>query len=292
MIPLILVFFTQINIATVLQPKYRNEKLTIGDPFAITVSITRPIDMAVSEPFVDSLGPFMILDQTSKTVQKKGSVLTTYDIRLAAFTAGNLELPGFRVTRMRGDTIDTITGNVIPLTIQSVMPEDMTDINDIKKAVEFPNFLPLIIAGIVIGCVLLAYAAYRIIRTIVRTRATETPLLPPWIEALAAIDTIPVQEWLGKGLIKKYYYALSEILKRYIERRFVFNAAEQTTSELVATMKAKQIPLRDEFHHFFQRADMVKYAKLIPGESEIRTAVHTAKDLVNQTTPQEQGSAQ
>jgi hypothetical protein len=289
---LIFLFFTQLNVTTVLQPRFRNEKLTIGDPFAITVSITHPIDITVSEPFVDSLGPFMILDQTSKTVKKKGSVLTTYDMRLAAFNTGDLELPRFQVTHMHGDTVDTVISTIVPLTIQSVMPEDMTDINEIKKEVAFPNFLPLIITGILIGCALIACVAYRIIRTIVRARAAETPLLPPWIEALAAIDTIPAQDWLGKGWIKKYYYALSEILKRYIERRFVFNAAEQTTSELVSTMKAKQVPLRDEFYRFFQRADMVKYAKLVPPENEVRSAVHAAKDLVNQTMPQEQESAQ
>lgn len=292
MIALILFFFAQTNVTTILQPKYRNERLTIGDPFEVTVSITHPAGIPVSEPFVDSLGPFMILDQTSKTVQEKGSVVTTHDIRMAAFTAGDLQLPGFQITHMRGDTVDTVTSNAVPITIQSVMPGDMTDINDLKKAAEFPNFLPLIIAGIVIGCALVAFFVYRTVRTIMRKRTAEIPLLPPWIEALAAIDTIPVKEWLNKGWIKKYYYALSEILKRYIERRFAFNAAEQTTSELINTMKSKQVPFRDEFHRFFQRADLVKYAKLVPPENEVQTAVHTAKDLVNQTTPQQQEPAQ
>lgn len=289
---IILLMFAQISVTTNLQPGDVNRKLTIGDPFAITVTVSHPSNIAVSEPFMDSLGPFMILDRTSKTVQEKGLVKATYDMRVAAFGTGDLEIPGFKVARMRGDTVDTIAGKGIPLTIHSVMPDDMTDINDLKKAAEFPNFLPLIIAGIVIAAAVLAYIAYRTIRRIAWKRTAETPLLPPWIEALAAIDTLPVQEWLGRGWVKKYYYALSEILKRYIERRFAFNAAEQTTSELVATMKARKIPLRDEFHRFFQHADLVKYAKLVPPERETQRAVHTAKDLVNQTTPQEQEAAQ
>ena len=292
MLALLLLIMSQVDISTEIIARYRNEDLTIGDPFEITVAITHPADVTVSEPFVDSLGPFMILEQTSKVVTEKGMVNNHYAIRMAAFDTGEMDLPRFMLMHSRGDTIDTIVSDPVPITIQSVLPDDMTDINDIKKAVEFPNFLPLIIAGIVVACTLLGYVVFRVVRRLLRQRTKAAPLIPPWIEALAAIDMIPVHEWLAKGWIKRYYYALSEILKRYIERRYVFNAAEQTTSEIIASMKAHKLPLRDRFHEFFVHADLVKYAKVIPPDREIQTAAQTARDLVHQTIPQKEEDTQ
>jgi hypothetical protein len=285
MILLLLLTLSPVDISTEITARYRNKELTIGDPFEITVTITHPAGVTVSEPFVDSLEPFMILEQTNRVVTEKGMVHNHHAIRMAAFDTGEMDLPQFMLMHTRGDTIDTIVSDPVPITIQSVLPDDMADINDIKKAVEFPNFLPLIIAGIVVACALLGYIIYRTVRYLIRRRTHAAPLIPPWIEALAAIDTIPVDEWLARGWIKRYYYALSEILKRYIERRFVFNAAEQTTSEIIATMKIQKVPLRDQFYDFFTRADMVKYAKVIPPNREIQTAMQKARDLVNQTTP-------
>jgi len=285
MIVLLLLFVTQVDITTTLAAKYRNQPMTIGDPFEISVTITHPLGVEVSEPFMDSIGPFMLLDQANRTITEKGVVRSIHDIKLTVFDTGELDLPQFRIIHTSGNTIDTIASNVVPITIKSTLPDDMTDIHDIKKAIEFPDFLPLIIAGIVLAGALLAFFAYRIIRRILRTRTAEAPHLPPWIEALAAIDTIPVKEWLAQRWIKRYYYALSEILKRYIERRFAFNAAEQTTSEIITTMKVKKLPLRNEFHDFFLRADMVKYAKTVPPDPELLAAIQAAKNLVNQTTP-------
>jgi hypothetical protein len=168
------------------------------------------------------------------------------------------------------------------------MPEDMNDINDLKKAVEFPNFVPLIILGIIIGSAIAGYFICKYIKRLKRERETAKPLPPPWIEAIVAIENIPVKEWLKKGLIKRYYYALSEILKRYIERRFGFNAAEQTTTEIIYSLKLQKAPLREDFSKFFTRADLVKYAKFVPPEDESIVAANKAKELVNNTRPKEE----
>jgi hypothetical protein len=103
---------------------------------------------------------------------------------------------------------------------------------------------------------------------------------------------LPAQDLLAKGLIKKYYYALSEILKRYLERRFEFPAIEQTTTEIVSSMRTRKTPLREDFGRFFDHADMVKYAKFIPPQKEIEGAALAVKDLVIRTKPAEASSGE
>jgi hypothetical protein len=112
------------------------------------------------------------------------------------------------------------------------------------------------------------------------------PLPDPWTEALGALAAIPVAEWLDAGQVKRYYYTASEILKRYLERRFEFPAREQTSTEIFREMKVRKVPERDGFGDFFRGADMVKYAKVVPPRPEMELVVVAACGLVRATTPE------
>jgi len=98
---------------------------------------------------------------------------------------------------------------------------------------------------------------------------------------------MPWREWLEAGQVKRYYYALSEVLKRYIERRFEFHAAEQTTTEVLAAMRLNKTPMRDDIGRFFTRSDLVKYSKAVPPEDEARSAIDEVRELVIKTMPQQ-----
>jgi hypothetical protein len=284
---ILLFILAQIEISTELGKEYVNKTMTIGDPFEIMVVAKYPPGTRISEPFVDSLEPFFLIDQKSGSVEERGMVSNTYRIKMVPFGTGELRIPSFRFLVQREDKVDTLSSNEIDLKVAGVMPEEMQDINDLKKAVEFPNFLPLIIASILILGLVLGYLAYRYMRRLNRLRSVPKPRPPAWAEAIAVLEGMPVDEWLAKGFFKKYYYTISETLKHYLERRFSFRAAEQTTTEIVANLKAMRIPQRDEFDQFFTRADMVKYAKHVPPDDEMKTAVRVAIDLVMKTKPEE-----
>ncbi len=287
---LIFFFLAQIEINTRITKEYENKELTIGDPFEIEVSVTHPQDAKISAPFVDSLEPFLILSQDKTIIMEKGMETNTYLMRMVPFNTGELTIPAFKFVHTHGDTTDTLTSNTVPLTITSVLPEDMSamqDIKDLKEAVEYPDYRPWIILGIVIALGAIGFFGYRFVKKFLTRRARAVPPAPPWIEALVAIENIPVQEWIEKRSIKKYYYTLSEILKWYIERRYAFNAAEQTTTEIVTELKRKKVALRDAFGTFFHRADLVKYAKLVPGDAEMFQAIEIARDLVTKSKPLE-----
>lgn len=288
----LLALLAQTTIDVAIDQHYLNKKLTIGDPFTITLTLSYPQQDMMSEPFADSLGAFVITEQKNTLRQTGGMVTSTYLMKLVAFDTGELQIPAFTVMHTHADSVDTLTSTPLSISIASVLPEDMTDINDLKPAVEYPNFLPLIIAGILVASGILTYGAIWLIKRYRKLKAIATPPVPPWIEALAALENIPVSEWIEKGMVKRYYYTLSEILKRYLERRFTFNALEQTTTEIVYQMKTQKVPLRDDFSIFFTRADLVKYAKLIPPAEELQGAAARVRSLVEQTTPTTEEKAQ
>jgi len=143
----------------------------------------------------------------------------------------------------------------------------------------------------VFGAAGLGYGGWRLYRRYRRIRLYGALLPDPWDEALAGLDRIPADDWLATGHFKRYYYSVSEILKRYLTRRFQFPAIDQTTTEIVRAMKAAKTPEREGFGEFFQRADMVKYAKFVPPVSEAAAIIPTARELVKATTPKPEPSS-
>jgi hypothetical protein len=286
--PLLILFLLQIDVKTKLLPEYANRRLTVADPFEVSIILNYPQAGKISEPLPDSLPPFTVTNLSSKVVQQKGRATSTYRIKLRAFAVGDLKLPVFKFVYREGTAPpETLTSEPIGIKIASVMPKDMKDINDVKKMIEFPDILPFILLIIFILLSAAAFFGLKLYHRLKRIRAEAAPSVPAWDEALQAIDRLAKMDLVAKGFIKKYYYALSEILKRYIERRYEFNAVEQTTTEIMAAMRFHKIQERDEFGRFFLRADMVKYAKFVPPREETSAAALQVRDLVVKTKPEE-----
>jgi len=265
-----------------------SKQLTVGDPFKMTFTVKHPKPIPISPLAVDTIDPFGIVEQkvSQKTLGDK--MISTFDLKVAAFATGDLKIPPFRVffqTNPKDTILKYVASDSIPISIASVLSEDMRDINDIKKPIDFPNLLPLIIIGILIGLGVVTFIGLRFAKRFRKIREMLKPLPPPWEEAFAAINRIPVDEWLSNNLIKRYYYTISEILKRYLERRFLFPAVEQTTTELIRTMKQNKIPERDGFGNFFTSSDMVKYAKFVPPRDEMVGVIDSVKELISKTKP-------
>jgi hypothetical protein len=286
--PFLVLLLFQVEIKTRILPEYANRRLTVGDPIGVSVILTYPQAGKISEPIPDSLPPFAITGITSRVVQQKGIASCTYRIQLRAFAAGEPKLPVLKFIYRAGTAApETLKSEPVPVKIASVLPKDMKDINDVKKMIEFPNFLPFILLVICVALAVAVFFGLKLYRRLKKIQAAAAPAVPPWDEALQAIDRLNGMELIAKGLIKRYYYALSEILKRYIERRFEFNAVEQTTTEIMYTMKYHKVPERDDFGRFFNRADMVKYAKFVPPAEELSAAEVQVRELVIKTKPEE-----
>ncbi len=282
-----ILLFNSSQIDARLDNKFTRRKLTIGDPFEITLEVNTNQGTKLNGPMIDSIEPFTIVNVDRKTISEKGKNKDIFKLRLIPFQTGDLSVPSFNFLNIKGEQTDTLKSPSIPLIVHSVLPADMKDINDLKPAVEYPNYLPLIIFLIAIFIAALAYTVFRLYKKYRMIRETPRPLPLPWIEAQIALENIPLADWLKKRWIKKYYYTLSEILKRYLERRFLFNAQEQTTTEIMYHLKLQKAPLREDFTSFFNRADLVKYAKFVPPNEELASAIDRARALVQKTIPAE-----
>jgi hypothetical protein len=268
------------------------ERLTVGDRFEETVVLTLPAAAIVNGPLADSLGVFALAGARQSTKVRDGMAHTTYHLSLAGFEPGTHVLPPFTFLVQATGRTDTLRSDTATVTIASVLPKDMKDIHGLKPAESFPNYALWLWPGALLLLLVLAWAARRLYRRLRHGDEAAAPPLPPWEEALGALDAMPLSEWLEGGQWKRYYYALSEVLKRYIGRRFEFDAVEQTTTEILAALRARRAPLRDDVARFLLSSDLVKYSKVIPPLEEARAAIEQVRGFVLRTRPVEPAPAQ
>jgi len=273
-----------VSVSAKLLPRTKRE-LTVGDRFKVELVVKHHRDTKVGEAFAPSLDPFMILDKKSVTRYAGDTIVDVHTLTMAALATGEPKIPPFIVPYPAEGEVRAAASDSIPVKVASTMPKDMKDINDLKPQIQYPNLLPIWIMLGIIGAAGLGYAGWRLYRRYRRILLYGAPLPDPWEEALAALDRVPADNWLSSGHFKRYYYTVSEILKRYLTRRFGFPALDQTTTEIVRAMKVTKTPEREGFGEFFRRADMVKYAKFIPPLTEMASVVPTARELVKATTP-------
>jgi hypothetical protein len=80
-------------------------------------------------------------------------------------------------------------------------------------------------------------AAYYFIRKKIQKKPVilihkEEPAIPPHEAALHALDKIKEEKLWMKGKYKEYHTQLTDVIREYIERRFLINSMEMTSSEI------------------------------------------------------------
>lgn len=162
----------------------------------------------------------------------------------------------------------------------------MTDIHDIKPILAMGNdwswlYWALAMAVLLILAFLIWWWWKRRERPALSHPAT--PAVAADEEAYGALDALAAENGMAP---KQFYFRLSAILRRYVERRFDFPAAEMTTEELLPRMD--QLPLdrtlAGQFKTFCRSADPVKFAGAAARQDRLANDLAFARDFVRQTT--------
>jgi hypothetical protein len=125
-----------------------------------------------------------------------------------------------------------------------------------------------------------------------RRRRREAPeaMISPREWALGQLQNLIDDRLIGRGLVHEFYFRLSMIVRRYIEWRFDMTALKRTTEEfMLETQGAPKLPV--DYHgtvgSFLGACDMVKFAQHAPHADEIKEALNTARDFVDQSAENE-----
>ncbi|MDO4159965.1 MAG: hypothetical protein Q4D41_05880 [Prevotellaceae bacterium] len=109
----------------------------------------------------------------------------------------------------------------------------------------------------------------------------------PHQKALKEIEALKADKMSQSEDQKTYYTLLTDVLRKYIEDRFGFNAMEMTSTEIIARLQQEgDKKMIDELKELFTTADLVKFAKHSTLINENDANLVNAIDFIN-TTKQE-----
>ncbi|HEV8199334.1 MAG TPA: hypothetical protein VGS03_04875 [Candidatus Polarisedimenticolia bacterium] len=269
-------------------------QVTVGDPIAVTFTLRHPEGTTLTEFDADhALKDLEILSQMTLAPKRlaDGTVEEGRVVTLAAYKTGSLEIPAVRATLRDAAGKETEARSAaLPVTVQSVLKAGETQPADLKRPVEMSE--RLLWPWFVAGAVLLAVAALVWWRRRRKRRPEAAvpvrPAAPPRPEHEIAYEEL--ERLLSSGLIergemKAFYIALAEIIRRYLGRRFDFDAFESTTWEILESLRSVRLPAPTTtlLSELLGLCDLVKFAKHLPGREETRASVERAYRLVDET---------
>ncbi len=111
------------------------------------------------------------------------------------------------------------------------------------------------------------------------------PGLPPDVVAMKELDRIEALSLIDRGMIKEYYTLVSEVVRRYLERRFGVPVMESTTTDTLDMLT--RVDLGGEPYRLIEdllrESDLVKFAKFVPARDLAFEAISKARQIVELT---------
>ncbi len=295
---LILISATAWSQKVVTWAKLDTTAMTIGDQVNLDLGIKVPENYIVKWPQItDTLNSHFEVVNRSKidTTLENGKISMNRRFTITSFDSGYFELPEFTFKfKSPNDTTvyDTKTESMF---IQVNVPEvDTTKpFKTIKEPVAEPYTFAEIWPWIAGGLALLLAVTFLIYYLVQRKKNKPLfahkpkPLPPPDVEALEKLENLRLAKLWQNGKIKEYYSQMTDIMRRYLERRFGFDAPEMTSDEIIDELKNLKVNSEalEKLKGAFSLADLVKFAKAQPTPLENDLSLNHCIDFVNETKP-------
>ncbi|RDK88631.1 hypothetical protein [Marinirhabdus gelatinilytica] len=220
--------------------------------------------------------------------ERKMRLLKKYG--LTQFDSGSYTIPPQKiVVNERVFNLDSMRVEVRDVAVDTTkqkMFEIKPAIEVEKPPFDFWKLLPWLV-GLLLVAGIIGFILFR--RKKIRDAKEEQ--LPPYEEALVALQSLDNSTFLKENKSKEYYSQLTEIVKRYLDREVDETALESTTDELIARMRllkdggnfdfeAEDIQRLDAI---LKRADLVKFARMQQVEHQAKEDRVVVEEIINHT---------
>ena len=265
---------------------------TTGDPIRYTLTATSDPQIEVTIPEMGAqIAGLRIIDiGSTEPLERDGRKIIERWYELRADVVGSYIIPGavFIFRDEQGQKQELKTAQIF-IEVKSVIEdaEAATDIKDIKPLSIIPRDYTFMIGLSVALLLLIALIGGGIYIYRTRYRKTmATPSRPAHELALQELDQLKKEDLINRGICKEHYFKLSEIFRRYLERRFRFQAVEHTTEEILPALhnlKGVDEKAKGTAQQFLHHTDLVKFAKYIPDADEVENEHQEAVNFIHKT---------
>ncbi len=276
----------------------------IGEKVGLTLKFQSNEKTDVIWPSIpDTLSGLEVLNRSDiDTASTENSYTLSRKLALTSFESGTFSIPEITFMYEKEGMNDLYPAKTSPLLLRfrTVQVDTTKAAKDIKAPLDEPVTLGEYLWLFVIGFALLAVAAgiYIYMKKFRKPKEPERfeydPKIPPHVIALEALKQLDSEKLWQKGLVKKYYIRLTEIIRAYIEKRYKIPALEMTTVEIIEALKATDAEEEQIFNlqRVMELSDLVKFAKHEPLPNENSSSMKAAEEFVRRTQLLEKNVAQ
>lgn len=263
------------------------DNILLGEPVEVRVKAELPADWPEASLFSlpDTFNTLEVLHRGKMDSSVVAAVKTyTQSFTLTGFDSGTWAMPPL----MMQSGNRTIRSNPLNITVLPVrLPADST-YHDIREIIEIekvkdPWWLWLIAAVVAAIAGLLLYRWLKTKKRVKPTPVAKTPDPDALQDALNKIKQLEAEQLPAKGEWKKYYSALTDIVKIFMEKRTGQPANAFTTDEVIV-LGDNYLPKEKTglLAETLRIADAVKFAKYQPGEPQAKTDIVNVAEVLRQ----------
>ena len=264
-------------------------RVTLGDEIKYVLDIEYPKKFSlVPLPEPLPVAPFEVKFKEHSSAEERSRVHEHFLFTLTVFDLGEKKIPPIpiRIKDPQGMMYEIPTDEVSIQVVSIGKPTEKADIRPIKGPVSLSLkavqrwFLALAIFLITFVTAVVYFSRRK------RLSLDPESLLPPHERAMRELSRLRQKDLAGRDE-KIYYSELSDILRRYLERRFDLSVFEWTTVELVTELKARNFdPLViEKIREVLEIADLVKFAKFSPPKTQFEKLEMELVSVVDLTKP-------
>ena len=272
--------------------EFDTNQIRIGEIFHLDIRVQQPAGIrvdfpAIKDTLVDKLEVVTSVPSDTTLINKELEILKRY--RLTSFDSGLYVVPPLKFHILSDVWKDSIESNPLFLYVHTV-PVDST-IYDVKYPLHMPvgfmEIFPFLVGGIIVlaGLIFLLWYLQRRKKNKPVFRA-QTPQDPAHIIAFRELRELNDEKLWQHNEFKKYYTRLTEIVRRYMERRYGIRAMELTSHEILEEWNKSgedKEDLASNLNLLLNLADLVKFAKQKPVASENEENMDRAYDFIEKT---------
>lgn len=209
---------------------------------------------------------------------------------LTQFDSGGYTIPAQKIVVNQKvfstDSVKIDVRDVAVDTTQQKMFEIKPAVEVDRPSFDFLKLVPWLLGAFIVGGII-AYVFFR--RK--KIKEAKEQQLPPYEEALVALQTLDGSTFLKEQKSKEYYSQLTEIVKRYLDREVDETALESTSDELIARLQLLKDGGNFDFEiedikrldGILKRADLVKFAKMQQAEAQAKEDRAAVEEIINHT---------
>jgi|SRR5450432_1125068 hypothetical protein len=249
-------------------------QILIGEPIRLSIDVKSPMVSGNQMPQFDSIPHFELIEKANRdsTISAAG-VSYHLEWKLTSFDSGTRMIPALSVT------IGKVVYKTDSLTVEvSYGKVDTTqDYHDIKGIIDLENpdvkYIPWFVDSLTLVALVLFIIFIRKPFTVIRypSSVIHDSRISPLEEAMTQLETLKKMIQQDPSAVKKYYSALNDTLRVFLNRHLGLVTMEKTSEELILVISGMKME-RDAFSKLtasLRMGDFVKFAKYVPGPYEI-----------------------